>query len=115
MRLINFDIPEDDIVWWRDRPHDLKEYVSGFHEIYNNVEDWHVFGWEWNSTQMTWWIDDVVVNTYTIGVEAWEGIWPVEPMDFIFNNAVMTDNRYGGATYPNYLIIDYMDLYEKDD
>ena len=46
MRLINFDIPDDQIRWGRDRPHSVNEYIGGFQDEYNSADEWHIFGWE---------------------------------------------------------------------
>ena len=63
---------------------------------------------------MKWYIDGVLVHTKTKGVEVPETDWPDQPMCMVINNGLMRVVEEGNTAFPNYLILDYFKVYEKN-
>ena len=56
----------------------------------------------------------MLVHTKTKGVEVPETDWPDQPMCMVINNGLMRVVEEGNTAFPNYLILDYFKVYEKN-
>ena len=85
-------------------------WLNNYDATYD-CEQWHIYGFEWTSDRARWTIDGEIVRTLNNnGINP----WPDEDMYLVLNNAVRESSPNLTTTYPNYLIIDYVKIYEKD-
>ena len=98
---------------WNDKKDD--SYVlPNFQATYNSSAQHRVYGFKWTKDDMKWYIDGVLVHTKTKGVEVPEIDWPNQPMCMVINNGLMSVVEEGNTAFPNYLILDYFKVYEKN-
>ena len=74
-----------------------------------DCESWHVYGFEWHEDYAKWYIDGVPgtqINSADVRR------YPNEDMYFVLNNSTRTDSPDTNTTWPNYVVIDYVELYE---
>jgi len=95
-------------------------YTQPFDATYD-CESWHVYGFEWTDTEARWYLDGNLIYTLDssqVGNQG--GTWPDEDMYIVLNNGVRTDSPDTNTTWPNYVVMDYIELYQlssdlKDD
>ena len=85
-------------------------WLNNYDATYD-CEEWHVYGFEWTDERATWSIDGEVVRILN---STFVDQWPNEDMYLVLNNALRNESPNLTTTYPNYLIIDYLEIYEKD-
>ena len=96
---------------WNDKEDNSKE-IRPFHATYD-ASAWHVYGWEWTSESMKWYLDGELIHTLAKGIDIPEADWPDEDFAVVMNNGIMSVNAGAGAVYPNYLKIDYFDIFQE--
>ena len=86
----------------------LGDTIYNYDTIYD-CETWHIYGFEWTADYAKFFIDGVKVYQMnnTIGSN-----WPDEEMYIVLNNGVRTDSPDTNTTWPNYMIVDYIELYQ---
>ncbi|TLX78220.1 glycosyl hydrolase family protein [Labilibacter sediminis] len=104
---------------WTD-PTNVKHELLSFDSTYD-LTQWHEYSWEWTSEAMIWKIDGDIIGTMTNGVAdsgSWPNKvipseeWPNEDFALVINNGIMsTLAGQGATTYPNYLSLDWLDIY----
>jgi beta-glucanase (GH16 family) len=82
--------------------------LTNFDATYD-CESWHVYGFEWTSEYAKFYVDGAVVSQInnTIGSN-----WPNEEMYIVLNNGVKTDSPDTNTTWPNHVVVDYIELYQ---
>ncbi|WP_310379327.1 family 16 glycosylhydrolase, partial [Flavobacterium sp.] len=76
-----------------------------------DCEAWHVYGFEWTSTFAKWYIDGVLVHTLLASSTT---NWPNENMYLILNNETRTSSPDATTSWPNSLVIDYIQIYQNN-
>jgi len=91
---------------------DIEWHTSwiNYFDIQYNCEEWHVYGFEWTETEANFFIDGDKVNTIKASDVS---NWPNEDMYLVLNNGVSTKSSEGNTIWPNYLKIDYIEIYKK--
>ncbi|MHC4068578.1 MAG: glycoside hydrolase family 16 protein [Planctomycetota bacterium] len=86
----------------------LGDRINNYDTVYD-CEAWHIYGFEWTADYAKFYIDDILVYQMnnTIGSN-----WPDEEMYIVLNNGVRTDSPNTNTTWPNYVIMDYIELYQ---
>ncbi len=85
-------------------------WIKQFNVNYN-CETWHIYGFEWTSEFAKWYIDGELVNQiYADDVNE----WPDENMYIVLNNGQRTYSPDTSTKWPNYLIIDYIMIFQKN-
>jgi hypothetical protein len=86
----------------------LGDHIDNYDTVYD-CEAWHVYGFEWTEDFAKFYIDGSLVYQMnnTIG-----GNWPDEEMYIVLNNGVRTSSPDTNTTWPNYVVMDYIELYE---
>jgi beta-glucanase (GH16 family) len=87
--------------------------IENFQEKYNAADEWHIYGFEWTHEKMNWFIDGEKVHTKTKGVDVPAGDWPNKKMCLVINNGLLNVVDEGNTTYPNSLILDYLEIYQQ--
>ncbi len=83
-------------------------------------DDYHVYAAEWNSTQISWFIDGVLRGTTTkAAVIAGGGVWPFDNQKFFIILNVAVGGNFSGQTpinsqYPVSMLVDYVRVYSGD-
>jgi beta-glucanase (GH16 family) len=98
---------------WTD-PQSRSVELAGFNGRYDN-EAWHVYGFRWTAEAMVWTVDGSEVGRLVPGTgpnDVPAAAWPDEEFCLVMNNAVMASPPDQNTTWPNYLIIDYVALYQ---
>ncbi|MBR58020.1 MAG: hypothetical protein CMH54_08350 [Myxococcales bacterium] len=88
-------------------------FLSSFDEIYD-CEAWHIYGFEWTDTEARWFLDGELMHTITVdalGADA--ALWPNEEMYIVLNNGQGSGAPDVTTSWPNYLKVDFIRLYEK--
>lgn len=85
-------------------------WIPSFDATYD-CEAWHVYGFTWTETTAIWTIDGVEVHRLTS--RGLKRQWPNENMYIVLNNGVRTESPDNTTTWPNYLVIDYIELYQN--
>lgn len=88
------------------------DWLQPFDGIYD-ADAWHIYGWEWTDTYAKWWIDGKLVRTLYKSDTQDPTAWPDEDMYIILNNGVRTVSPDTTTTWPNRLVIDYIEVYQK--
>ena len=90
------------------------KYYSSFLKQFDKTykcQEWHVYGFEWTDSVANWFLDGKLVHTLSSsGVSN----WPNEEMYFILNNGQRTESPDQTTIWPNYLEIDYIQVYKRD-
>jgi len=88
----------------------LGDKIQPYDATYD-CEAWHVYGFEWSSGYAKFYIDgdEVYSMKNSIGSD-----WPNEDMYIVLNNGVRTDSPDTNTTWPNVVVVDYIELYESD-
>lgn len=103
---------------WTD-PINVKHELLSFDSTYD-ITQWHEYSWEWTDEAMIWKIDDIIIGTMSKGIAdggTWPNKvipsenWPDEDFALVINNGIMTALAGQGAVYPNYLQLDWLDIY----
>ncbi|MDB5257891.1 MAG: glycoside hydrolase family 18 [Chitinophagaceae bacterium] len=82
--------------------------------------DFHVYAVEWNTTQISWFIDGVLRGTATkAAVVAGGGAWPFDNQKFFIILNVAVGGNFSGQTpnnaqYPVSMLVDYVRVYSGD-
>jgi chitinase len=82
--------------------------------------DFHVYAVEWNTTQISWFIDGVLRGTATkAAVVAGGGAWPFDNQKFFIILNVAVGGDFSGQTpnnaqYPVSMLVDYVRVYSGD-
>jgi len=84
-------------------------WIPNFTDTYGS-EQWHVFGFEWTETGARWWIDGQLVNS--INASAVGANFPDEDFYIVMNNGTKSDSPDTNTTWPNYLKVDYVEVYQ---
>ena len=84
-------------------------YITSYDATYD-CETWHVYGFEWTAGYAKWYIDGNLVNTLNASSVS---NWPDEEMYLILNNGQRSASEDHTTTWPNYLQIDYVRIYQK--
>lgn len=115
--------------WQKEQHEDDSTPINNFQDQYNASGEWHVYGFQWTAREMIWSIDDVEVhrkskdvnNAYPDPADNAKGnglvpydYWPDLPMALVINNGLMSAVEEGVTPFPNALIIDYLELYQKE-
>ena len=99
---------------WNDKK-DHSVALENFQKEYNASNDWHIYGFQWTSNKMRWFIDGNEVHSKTKGVEVPSEDWPSKKMCLIINNGLLTVVDEGNTIFPNALILDYLMVQEQKD
>lgn len=94
------------------RPHWNYHWLKNFHRDYDGGA-WHVYGFEWVEDEARWWIDGRLVHTLRRADTKQPERWPDEPMYLVLNNGVRRLSSENATTYPNRLVIDYLEVYTR--
>lgn len=86
-------------------------WIKNYDAIYD-CEAWHVYGFEWTTSNAVWTVDGLTVNTLLKSDLVNPSLWPNEDMYIILNNGVKTDSPDTTTTWPNSLQIDYVEVYQ---
>ena len=89
-------------------------YILNFNRDFN-CEAWHVYGFEWTEDKAVWSVDGVVKRELLrVDLSSNKAQkWPDEEMYIVFNNEVQTYATDKTTQWPNYLKIDYVEIYQK--
>lgn len=88
-------------------------FLQDYHKNYD-CEAWHIYGFEWTDSDAIWSIDGLEVHRLNkLDDRVWAK-WPDEEMYLIINNEVQTYAPDTNTKWPNYLKIDYVEIYQKD-
>jgi beta-glucanase (GH16 family) len=85
-------------------------WINNFDTTYD-CEAWHIYGFEWTDTEARFFIDGVLVNTILKSSLSNQSLWPDEGMYFVLNNSTKTASPDTNTTWPNHVVIDYVELY----
>lgn len=94
---------------------DHSHVISDFNSIHNSSVDWHTYGFNWTDSTMKWYIDDDLVHVKNIDIEIPSNDWPDKPMCLVINNGLLNVVAEGNTNFPNYLILDYIRIFEEAD
>ena len=85
-------------------------WLNDFDLLYD-CEQWHIYGFEWTEEKAVWTIDGETVRIlYSNAISS----WPNEDMYFVLNNGLRNISPNNNTAYPNFLRIDYIELYQKN-
>ena len=81
-----------------------------------DCEEWHVYGFEWTAEKAVWTVDGEIKRELLKSnlTPNRANLWPNEDMYIVLNNEVQTNATDRTTQWPNYLKIDYVEIYEKD-
>lgn len=96
---------------WNDK-RDHSKSIKNFHSVYRASSEWHIYGFEWTKDKMTWYIDGQVVHTKLKEIDIPSSDWPNKAMCLIINNGLLRVVDEGNTTFPNALILDYLEIFE---
>jgi beta-glucanase (GH16 family) len=96
--------------WKKENHNDESKVINNFDQDYD-CEVWHVFGFQWTASEMIWSIDGDIVHT--LKKSSIPDYWPDEAFSLVINNGVQTNAKDEDTTWPNYLILDYIAVYEQ--
>lgn len=97
-------VGEYDSPWWNT------DFIHDFDKNYD-CEAWHIYGFEWTEEKAVWTIDGEVKRELLSNI--YPKKWPNEEMYIVFNNEVQTYATDKTTQWPNYLKIDYVEIYQK--
>lgn len=97
--------------WNNKKDHSVP--IANFHKKYKAVEQWHIYGFEWTNDTMNWFIDGEKVHTKTKGIDIPAQDWPNKRMCLVINNGLLNVVEEGNTTFPNSLILDYLEIYQQ--
>ena len=82
---------------------------------HNTADDFHVYGFEWTEDKAVWSVDGVVKRELLrVDLSSNKAQkWPDEEMYIVLNNEVQTNATDKTTQWPNYLKIDYVEIYQK--
>lgn len=98
---------------WNDKK-DHSTPIDNFQQKYDASEDWHIYGYEWTATKMRWFIDGKEVHSKTKGNEVPTPDWPNKTMCLVINNGLLEVVPEGNTTFPNALVLDFLEVYESN-
>ena len=85
-------------------------WLYDFDSLYD-CEQWHIYGFEWTEEKAVWTIDGETVRIlYSNAISS----CPNEDMYFVLNNGLRNISPNNNTSYPNFLRIDYIELYQKN-
>jgi len=84
-------------------------YINKFNATYGD-ETYHTYGFEWTATDARWYIDGNLVQTILAKDTQF---YPNTDFYIVLNNATRTVSPDVNTVWPNYLIIDYIEIYQK--
>jgi beta-glucanase (GH16 family) len=84
-------------------------YINNFTTLYP-ADVWHTYGFEWTPTAANWYIDGALVQTILAKNTK---MYPNTNFYIVLNNATRTKSPDVNTSWPNYLTIDYIELYRK--
>ena len=90
-------------------------YIYNFDATYD-CEAWHVYGFEWTAEKAVWTVDGEIKRELLKSnlTPNRANLWPNEDMYIVLNNEVQSSATDRTTQWPNYLKIDYVEIYEKD-
>ncbi|MDG1743395.1 MAG: glycoside hydrolase family 16 protein, partial [Polaribacter sp.] len=97
-------VGEYDSRWWNT------DFIHDFDKNYD-CEAWHIYGFEWTEEKAVWTVDGEVKRE--LPSNNYRKKWPNEEMYIVFNNEVQTYATDKTTQWPNYLKIDYVEIYQK--
>ena len=81
----------------------------------HDCEAWHTYGFEWTEDEARWYLDGVLVHSISAtSLGANQHLWPNEDMYIVLNNGQRTDSPDETTTWPNYLKVDFVRLFQKE-
>lgn len=86
-------------------------YIYNFDQEYD-CEAWHIYGFEWTEEKAVWTVDGIVKRE--LSSDGFWNRWPNEDMYIVINNEVQTNATDQTTQWPNYLKIDYVEIYSKN-
>lgn len=86
-------------------------WIRDYNLNYGN-ETWHTYGFEWKENEANWYIDGQLVHTL-VKRAPMSSTWPNENMYIVLNNGLKTDSPEGSTVFPNYVVIDYIQVYQE--
>ncbi|MDG1806106.1 glycoside hydrolase family 16 protein [Flavicella sp.] len=98
--------------WSNKEDHSIP--IQHFHTDYNASEKWHIYGFQWTSKEMNWFIDGEKVHTKTKGKDIAKEDWPDKQMCLVINNGLLEVVPEGNTQFPNALVLDFLELYEEN-
>jgi len=96
--------------WKKGNHADSSESIDNFDKDHD-CEIWHIYGYQWTADKMVWSIDGKIVRT--LKKSSILKYWPNENFCLVMNNSVATKPANKNTTWPNYLAVDYLAVYEK--
>jgi beta-glucanase (GH16 family) len=95
-----------------DSPRWSTGFIFNFDQEYD-CEAWHIYGFQWTEEKAVWSVDGVVKRE--LSSDGFWARWPNEDMYLVFNNEVQTYATDQTTEWPNYLKIDYVEIYSNQD
>uniref|UniRef100_A0A7S1Y465 GH16 domain-containing protein n=1 Tax=Grammatophora oceanica TaxID=210454 RepID=A0A7S1Y465_9STRA len=92
---------------------DSQSHVTAIEGFKTTYDGYLTLGWMWTNRKMVWYINGVEVGRKVKGGDIPWG-WPDQDMCLILNNGLMTDVDPTDTVFPNYLMIDYIAVYEEN-
>eukprot|EP00931_Biecheleriopsis_adriatica_P035136 TRINITY_DN20237_c0_g1_i1.p1 TRINITY_DN20237_c0_g1~~TRINITY_DN20237_c0_g1_i1.p1 ORF type:complete len:578 (-),score=55.32 TRINITY_DN20237_c0_g1_i1:126-1859(-) len=83
-------------------------WIHSYSEHYD-CSEWHIFGFEWTDSSAKWSIDGKLVHTLLRDATMQ---WPDEDMYLVLNNGAKTSSADEDTSWPNFLVIDYVRIYQ---
>ena len=92
-------------------------WLNRFCDIYI-CEAWHTYGFEWTETEARWFLDGEMLYELSLeslgdNGESIGDLWPNEEMYIYLNNGAFVASPDETTIWPNYLKVDYIQLYQK--
>lgn len=97
---------------WNDKK-DHSVPINNFHIDYGASSIWHIYGFQWTSNKMKWFIDGKLVHEKIKGQDVPAVDWPNKPMCLVINNGLLNVVPENNTVFPNTLVLDYLNIYKQ--
>ncbi len=96
---------------------DQKWFESWIHDYDSKYDNpsWHVYGFQWTSDSLVWYIDHKRVHRLLKNTEVSKNCWPDGKMYMVLNNGVRTAAPDSTTKWPNFVKVDYIKWYQLKD